>query len=75
MCEDKQENSWRKEGQTNVWELGNAVTRVTGVDHEKTTSCKNLCLSALTQAMGTSSIPIVASKNKIPLRGHVYTLL
>ena len=72
MCEDKQENIWWKQGQTN---FGNAVTRATGVDHETTTSLKSLCLSALTQAMGTSSIPIVASKNKIPFRGHVYTLL
>ena len=32
-----------------VWELGNAVTGVTGVDYETMTS---LCLSAPTQAMG-----------------------
>ena len=57
-----------------VWELGNAVTGVTGVDYETMTSLKSLCISALTQAMGTSSIPIVASKNKIPLRGHIDTL-
>ena len=56
-----------------VWELGNAVIGVTGVDHETKTMLKSLCLSALTPAMSISSIPIVASKNRIPLREHVYT--
>ena len=35
-----------------VWELGNAVTGVTGVEYETMTSLKSLCLSAPTQAMG-----------------------
>ena len=34
-----------------VWELGNAVTGVTGVDYVTMTSLKSLCLSAPTQAM------------------------
>ena len=34
-----------------VWELGNAVTGVTGVDYETMTSLKSLCISAPTQAM------------------------
>ena len=56
-----------------VWEAGNAVTGVTGVDYETMTMLKSFVLSALTQAMSISSIPIVASKNRIPFREHVYT--
>ena len=73
MSEDNENSFGGIKDKLIVWEAGNAVTGVTGGRLRNNDNVEEIVLSAPTQAMSISSIPIVASKNRIPFREHVYS--
>ena len=73
MSEDNENLFGGNKDKLIVWEAGNAVTGSNWGRLRNNDNVEEFVLTALTQAMSISSIPIVASKNRIPFREHVYT--
>ena len=73
MSEDNENLFGGIKGQTNCMGSRECSNRSNWGRLRNNDNVEEFVLSALTQAMSISSIPIVASKNRIPFREHVYT--